>query len=54
MEYLVAGGPVVNFPSVDKGVTTIAINLNLKPYMENIKNRTLKKLKIFHTFSKEH
>ena len=26
MEYLGAVGPVVNFPNVDKGITTLAIN----------------------------
>ena len=28
MEYLGAGGPVVNSPSVTKGITTLAINLD--------------------------
>ena len=41
MEYLGAGGSVVNSPSVDKRITTPAINLNLNSYMENIKNRIL-------------
>ena len=34
MEYLGAGGPVVNS-------TNLVIKLNLNSYMENIKNRTL-------------
>ena len=41
MEYLGAGGPVANSPNVDKGITTLAMNINLNSYMENIKNRTL-------------
>ena len=40
-EYLGAGGPVVNFPNVDKGVTTLAININFNSYIGNIENRTL-------------
>ena len=38
MEYLGAGGPVMNSPNVDKGITTLAININLNYSMENIKN----------------
>ena len=41
MEYLGAGRPVVNSPSVGKGITNLVINLNLNSYMEDIKNRTL-------------
>ena len=41
MEYQGAGGPVVNSPNVDLGITTLAKNLNLNSYMENTKNRTL-------------
>ena len=41
MEYLGVGGPVVNSPSADKGIITLAINLNLNYYMKNIENRTL-------------
>ena len=41
MEYLGAGGPVVNSPNVDKGITTLAMDINLNFYMENIKIRTL-------------
>ena len=41
MEYLGAGGPaVVNSPNVDKGITTLAMNINVKSYMESIKNGT--------------
>ena len=54
MKYLGAGGPVVNSSSVDKGIATLAININLNSYIENIKNRTLKTLQTFHNFSKEH
>ena len=48
MEYLDAGGPVVNSPNVDKGITTGFYKI------ENIKNRTLKTLQTCHIFSKEH
>ena len=41
MEYLGAGGPVVNSPNVDKGSATITMNIDLNSYLENIKNRTL-------------
>ena len=54
MECLVASGPVVNSPNVDKGITTLALNINLNSYMENIKNRTLQTLQTFYNFSKEH
>ena len=54
MEYLGAGGPVVNSPNVDKGITTLAMNINLNSYMENIKNRTLQTLQTVYNFSKEH
>ena len=40
MEYLDVGGPLMNSPNVDKGTTTLATNINLNSYMENIKNRT--------------
>ena len=41
MEYLGAGGPVMNSASIDKGITTIAKNLNHNSYMGKINNRTL-------------
>ena len=41
VEYLGADGPVVNSANVDKGIATLAMNINLNSYMENIKNRTL-------------
>ena len=41
MEYLGAGGEVVNFPNVDKGIGTLNLNINLNFYMGHIKNRTL-------------
>ena len=51
MEYLGVGEPVVNSPSADKGIITLAINLNLNYYMKNIENRTLyhasKKRKVY-------
>ena len=42
-EYLVAGGPVVNSPNVGKGITTLAMNINLNSSIENenTKNRAL-------------
>ena len=54
MEYLGAGGPVVNSPNIDKGITNLAININLNSSKENIENRTLETLQTFHTFSQEH
>ena len=54
MEYLGAGGPVVNSPNVDKVITTLAMNINLSSSMENINNRTLKRLETFYNFLKEH
>ena len=41
MKYLGSGGSVENFPSVGKEITTLAININLNFFIENIKNRTL-------------
>ena len=40
MEYLGAGGPVKNSLNIDKAITTLAINTNLKSYIEDIANRT--------------
>ena len=40
VEYLGVSGPVVNSVNVDKGITTLAINVNLDFYIENIRNRT--------------
>ena len=37
-----AGEPVVNPPSVDKGITTLAVNINLNSYMENILTKNIK------------
>ena len=39
-EYLGASGPVLNFPNVDKRITTLAVNVNLNSYIENTKNVT--------------
>ena len=44
MKYLGTGGPVVNSQNIDKGITTLPININLNSYIENIKNRTLETL----------
>ena len=54
MEYLGAGEPVVNFLNVDKGITTLAIEINLNSSIKDIKNRTVSTLQIFQTFSKEY
>ena len=54
MEYLDAGGPVVNSSNAGKRITTLGINLHLNSYIENIKNKTLQTLKSFHNFSKEY
>ena len=35
------GLPLVNVLNVNKGITVLAININLNYYIENIKNRTL-------------
>ena len=35
MEYLGAGGPVMNSSNVDKGITTLATNIDLNSYLEN-------------------
>ena len=40
MKYLGAGEPVVNFLNVDKGITTLAIKINLNSSIKDIKNRT--------------
>ena len=40
MKYLGAGGQILNSQSVHKEINTLAINLNLNSYMENIKIRT--------------
>ena len=48
MEHLGASGPAVNSPNVDKGIITLAMNINLNSYMESIKNRTLQTLQTFH------
>ena len=39
-EYLGASGPVVNSPTVDKGTTALAMNINLNSYMEKINKRS--------------
>ena len=39
MEYLGAGGQVVNSPNVNKGITALGININLNSYIENIKKK---------------
>ena len=40
MEYLGAGGQILNSQSVNKEINTLVINLNLSSSMENIKIRT--------------
>ena len=41
MEYLGTGEPVVNFLNVDKGITVLAIKINLNSVIKDIKNRTI-------------
>ena len=50
MEYLGAGGPVVNFANVDKVITTLAMNINLNSCMKNLKIENYKHYKHFTTF----
>ena len=45
LEYLGAGGSVVNSANVNKGITALAININLNFYMENIKTNILQLFK---------
>ena len=52
MEYLGAGGPVVNSPNVDKVIVTLAINLNLSSYMKTLKIEHYKHYKNFTPFQK--
>ena len=56
VEYVGAGRPVLNFSSVDKGINTLAINLNLIRNIRTLTHdiRTLETLQIFDTTSKEH
>ena len=54
MEYLGAGGQVVNSPNVNKGITALGININLNSYIENIKKKILWTFQTFHTISREH
>ena len=44
MEYLGAGGQVVNSPNVNKGITALGININLNSYIENIKKKNIMNL----------
>lgn len=41
MEYLDAGEPFANSQNIGKKITTLAININLSFYTENVENRTL-------------
>ena len=56
VEYVGAGRPVLNFSNVDKGINTLAINLNLIRNIRTLTHdiRTLETLQIFDTASKEH
>ena len=54
MGYLGTGEPVVNVLNVNKGITTLAIKINLNSSIKNTKNRTIGTLQIFQTFSKEY
>ena len=42
----------MNFLNVDKGITTLAMNINLKPYMETLKIGYYKHYKLFTTFQR--
>ena len=58
MEYLGAGWSVVNFPNVDKEITTLAVNINLNSYMgdtadkvscvKNVYNRKIRPFTMCH------
>ena len=39
MQCLGAGGSAVKFANVNKGITTLAININLNSYTEDTKNK---------------
>lgn len=39
MQYLGAGGSAVKFANVNKGITTLAININLNSYTEDTKSK---------------
>ena len=56
VEYVGAVRPVLNFSNVDKGINTLAINLNLIRNIRTLTHniRTSETLQIFHTTSKEH
>ena len=56
VEYVGAVRPVLNFSNADKGINTLAINLNLIRNIRTLAHniRTSETLQIFHTTSKEH
>ena len=52
MEYLGAGEPVVNFLNVDKGITVLAIKINLNSSIKDIKIEQYKHYKYCKPFQK--
>ena len=52
MEYLGAGGPVVSSLNVDKGIATLAININLNSHWNTLKIEHYKYYKHFTPFQK--
>ena len=53
MEYLGEDGSVVNAKNVGKNITTLAMNINVNSYMENIKVEQYKQYKHLTTFQKK-
>ena len=49
MKYLGADGPKVNSTNVKKGITTLAMNINLNYYLETLKMEHYKHYKHFTT-----
>ena len=53
MVYLGEDGSVVNAKNVGKNITTLAMNINVNSYMENIKVEQYKQYKHLTTFKKK-
>ena len=53
MEYLGEDGSVVNAKNVGKNITTLAMNIHVNSYMENIKIEQYKQYKHLTTFKKK-
>ena len=54
MEYLVAGGPVMNSPNVNKGIITLAINIYTYTYTYIYNNEIFIMKKDVHNEKKNH